>query len=43
MFKENEGVVMNENELLMNKGRLKNIGGLRKKQIKPHYKKLYQG
>merc|ERR1712110_73902 len=49
MFKENaHGGLMNENELLMNKGQLKHISthegneNMEIKKIKPDYKKLYQ-
>ena len=37
---------MDNNELLMNKGQLKNIAGqnnMEKKKIRPNYKKLYNG
>lgn len=47
MFKEGHGGnLMDENELLMNKGQLKHIsnknGGMGSKNIKPDYKKLYK-
>ena len=46
MFKDgHHGNLMDENELLMNKGQLKHIsnknGGMGSKKIKPDYKKLY--
>merc|ERR1712039_1115987 len=46
MFKDGKpGHLMDENELLMNKGQLKHIsgenGGMGSKKIKPDYKKLY--